>query len=182
MCPSLYSKSLCYLNTMITPKIRMDISQALKSIHITSPQIFYLFASWMTRDLWFPGTVTSSPKHFMYIKDLTGFKQRIYLQNDAKNRNLFRNKKWKICDFSSSHTAIQNHEVQVYRNRIDEHDQYELESQQIHLWFTNQRFEMLSPVVMYVDFEPAIDEKNKHKPIILSCLAMFRIPTIQTQL
>ena len=31
-------------------------------------------------------------------------------------------------------------------------------------------------------FESAIDEKNKHKPIMMSCLAVSRIPTIQTQL
>ena len=41
---------------------------------------------------------------------------------------------------------------------------------------------MPAPVVMYTDFESAIDEKNKHKPIMLSCLTMFRIPTIRTQL
>ena len=35
---------------------------------------------------------------------------------------------------------------------------------------------------MYVDFESAVDEKNKHKPIMLSCLAVSRIPAIQTQL
>ena len=38
------------------------------------------------------------------------------------------------------------------------------------------------PVVVYADFESAIDEKNKYKPIMLSCLAVSRIPTIQTQL
>ena len=38
------------------------------------------------------------------------------------------------------------------------------------------------PVVVYVDFKSAIDEKNKHKPIMLSGLAVSRIPTIHTQL
>ena len=41
---------------------------------------------------------------------------------------------------------------------------------------------MPAPVVVYADFESAIDEKNKHKSIMLSCLAVSRIPTIQTQL
>ena len=41
---------------------------------------------------------------------------------------------------------------------------------------------MPAPVVVYVDFESAIDEKNRHKPIMLSCLAVSRIPTIHTQL
>ena len=41
---------------------------------------------------------------------------------------------------------------------------------------------MQVPVIAYVDFESTINEKNRHKPIILSCLAMFRIPTIHTQL
>ena len=41
---------------------------------------------------------------------------------------------------------------------------------------------MSAPVVVYADFESANDEKNRHKPIMLSCLAMSRIPTIQTQL
>ena len=41
---------------------------------------------------------------------------------------------------------------------------------------------MPAPVVVYTDFESAIDDKNKHKPIMLSCLAVSRIPAIQTQL
>ena len=41
---------------------------------------------------------------------------------------------------------------------------------------------MPAPVVVYADFESAIDDKNKHKPIMLSCLAVSRIPAIQTQL
>ena len=85
-------------------------------------------------------------------------------------------------DLSGSQIAVINHEVQIHRDQIDECDQYELESQQTHLRYTNQRFEMPVPVVVYADFESAIDEKNKHKPIMLSCLAMSRIPTIQTQL
>ena len=101
---------------------------------------------------------------------MTGFKQHIYLQNDVKNRNLFRNKKCRFCDFFGYQTAVQNHEVQVHRDQIDECDQYELESQQTHLRFTNQRFEMEVPVVVYADFMSAINEKNKHKPIILSCV------------
>ena len=38
------------------------------------------------------------------------------------------------------------------------------------------------PVIVYADFESAIDEKNRHKPIMLSCLAVSRIPTIDSQL
>ena len=41
---------------------------------------------------------------------------------------------------------------------------------------------MSAPVVVYADFESAINEKNKHKFIMLSCLAVSRIPTTQTQL
>ena len=41
---------------------------------------------------------------------------------------------------------------------------------------------MPAPVVVYADFESAIDEKNKHKSIMLFCLAVSRIPTTQTQL
>ena len=37
-------------------------------------------------------------------------------------------------------------------------------------------------VVVYADFESAIDDKNKHKPIMLSCLAVSRIPAINSQL
>ena len=37
-------------------------------------------------------------------------------------------------------------------------------------------------VVVYADFESAIDDKNKHKPIMLSCLTVSRIPAIDTQL
>ena len=41
---------------------------------------------------------------------------------------------------------------------------------------------MPAPVVVYADFESAIDDKNIHKPIMLSCLAVSRIPAIDTQL
>ena len=57
----------------------------------------------------------------------------------------------------------------MHRDQIDERDQYKLESQQTHLRFTNQRFEIPALVGVYADFESAIDEKNKHKPIMLSC-------------
>ena len=52
----------------------------------------------------------------------------------------------------------------------------------IHLRFANQRLEIAAPVVLYADFESAIDDKSRYKPIILSCLAVSRIPAIQTQL
>ena len=116
-----------------------------------------------------PEDSNTIPNHFLYIKDLTIFKQWIYNQNDVKNRNLSRNEKCRFCDFFGSQTAVQIHEVQMHRDQIDERDQYELESQQTHLWFTNQQFEMQALVVVYADFESAIDEKNKHKPIMLSC-------------
>ena len=41
---------------------------------------------------------------------------------------------------------------------------------------------MPAPVVVYADFESAIDDKNRHKPIILSCLAVTRISAIDIQL
>ena len=41
---------------------------------------------------------------------------------------------------------------------------------------------MPAPVVVYADFESAIDDKNRHKPIMLSCLAVTRIPAIDIQL
>ena len=47
---------------------------------------------------------------------------------------------------------------------------------------TNQRFEIPPPIVVYADFESAIDDNYKHKPIMLSCLAVSRIPAIQTHL
>ena len=48
---SMSSKSLCYLDTMITPKIEMNISLALRLIQVTSPQVSYLFASWTTKEI-----------------------------------------------------------------------------------------------------------------------------------
>ena len=33
-------------------------------------------------------------------------------------------------------------------------------------------------VVVYADFESSIDEKNRHKPIMLFCLAVSHIPAI----
>ena len=41
---------------------------------------------------------------------------------------------------------------------------------------------MPAPVVVYADFESAIDDRNKHKPIMLSCLAVSHIPAIDSQL
>ena len=41
---------------------------------------------------------------------------------------------------------------------------------------------MPAPVVVNADFESAIDDKNRHKPIMLSCLAVSRIPAIDSQL
>ena len=41
---------------------------------------------------------------------------------------------------------------------------------------------MPTPIVVYADFESVIDDKNRHKPIMLFCLAVSRIPAINTQL
>ena len=122
------------------------------------------------------------PKHFLYIKDLSDFKHRIFRQSDARNNNLARNVKCKFCDFIGSQTAVQNHEVQVHHELMDDRDQYELSSEETRLRFINLRFEMPAPVVVYADFESAIDDKTRYKPIMLSCLAVSRIPTIDTQL
>ena len=45
-------------------------------------------------------------KHFLYVKDLSDFKHRIFRQSDVKNRNLSRNMKCRFCDFSGSQTAV----------------------------------------------------------------------------
>ena len=122
------------------------------------------------------------PKHFLYTKDLSDYKHRNFRQNDVKNRNLAGNVKCRFCDFFGSQTAVQNHEVQTHHELMDECDQYELSSEETHLRFTNKRYEMPVPVVVYADFESAIDEKNKHKPIMLTCLAVYRILNNPTQL
>ena len=122
------------------------------------------------------------PKHFLYIKDLSDFKHRIFLQSDAKHNNLARNVKCRFCDFFGSCKTVHAHEVQIHRDLINECDQYELSRDETRLRFTNQRYEMPAPVVVYANFESAIDEKNRHKPIMLSCLAVSRIPTIDSQL
>ena len=104
-------------------------------------------------------------------------------QSDAKNRHTARNAKCRFCDdFFGSHNAVHAHEVQAHRELVDESDQYDLSSEETRLRFTNQRYEMPAPVVVYADFESAIDDKNKHKPIMLSCLAISRIPVIDSQL
>ena len=97
------------------------------------------------------------PQHFLYIKDLSDFKHRIFRQSDAKNNNLARNMKCKFCDFFGSCRAVRAHEVQAHRDLINECDQYELSRDQTRLRFTNQRYEMPAPVVVYADFESAID-------------------------
>ena len=65
---------------------------------------------------------------------------------------------------------------------MDDRDLYELSNEEMRLRFTNQRYEMPAPIVVYADFESAIDDKNRYKPIMLSCLVMSRIPAIQTYL
>ena len=113
---------------------------------------------------------------------MSDFKHRIFCQSDAKNRHLARNVKYRFCDFFRSQRAFRTHEVQAHRKLMDDRDQYKLSSEETRLRFTNQQYEMLAPVVVYVDFESAIDDKNRHEPIMLSGLAMSHIPTIQTQL
>ena len=104
-------------------------------------------------------------------------------QSDAKNRLTARNAKCRFCDdFFGSRKAVHDHEVQAHQELVDESDQYDLSSEETRLRFTNKRYEMPAPVVVYADFESAIDDKNKHKPIMLSCLAVSRIPAIDTQL
>ena len=121
------------------------------------------------------------PKHFLYIKDSSDFKHRIFRQNDAKNRHTARNVKCRFCDdFFGSHKAVHAHEVQAHRELVNESEEYDLSSEETRLRFTNQRYEMPAPVVVYADFESAIDDKNRHKPIMLSCLAVSRIPAIDT--
>ena len=46
------------------------------------------------------------PKHFLYIKDLSDFKHRIFRQSNAKHNNLARNMKCKFCDFFGSCKAL----------------------------------------------------------------------------
>ena len=122
------------------------------------------------------------PKHFLYIKDLSDFKHRMIRRSDAKNENLSRNVQCRFCDFFGSHKTVHDHEVQVHRELVGESDKYDLSNEETRLRFTNQRYEMPAPVVVYADFESAIDDKNRHKPIMLSCLAVSRIPAIDNQL
>ena len=77
---------------------------------------------------------------------------------------------------------VHAHEVQTHRDQIDECELYDLRNKEPRLQFKNQRFEMPAPVVVYADSESAIHEDGKHKPIMLSCLAVLRIPAIQTEL
>ena len=72
--------------------------------------------------------------------------------------------------------------MQASSEQIDDCDQYELSSEDKRLRFTHQRFEITIPVVVYADFESAIDEKNRLKPIMLSCLTVSRTPDINTRL
>ena len=98
-----------------------------------------------------------------------------------KNRHTARNVKCRFCDdFFGSRKAVHAHEVQVHRELVNESEEYELANEETRLRFTNQRYEMPAPVVVYADFESAIDDKNRHKPIMLSCLAVSRIPAIDT--
>ena len=55
------------------------------------------------------------PKHFLYTKDLSDFKHRIFCQSDAKNRHLARNVKNRFCNFFKSETAVRVQKVQMHR-------------------------------------------------------------------
>ena len=67
------------------------------------------------------------PKHFLYIKDLSDFKHRIFRQSDAKNRHTARNVKCRFCDdFFGSRKAVHAHEVQVHRELVNESEEYDL--------------------------------------------------------
>ena len=123
---------------------------------------------------------TTLPKHFLFIKDLASFKRLILRRNDAKNNHLARTKKCRFCDFVGSASSVHTHEVQSHRDQIDECELYDLSNKDPHLRFVNQRYEMPAPIVVYADFESAIHEDGKHKPIMLSCLPVSRIPAIQT--
>lgn len=123
-----------------------------------------------------------TPKHFLYIKDLSDFKYRMTRQNDAKKRNTTRNVKFRFCDFFGSVAFLHAQKGQAHRELVDESDQYELTNEETRLRFTNQRYEIPAPVVVYADFESAIDDKNRHRLIMLSCLAVSRIPDTDLQL
>ena len=41
---------------------------------------------------------------------------------------------------------------------------------------------MFNPMVVYADFEPSIDGKGIHRPIMLTCLAVSQIPSIKSEL
>ena len=101
-----------------------------------------------------------------------------YLNIVEKRREMRRNKAFERLD----RKAVHAHEVQAHRELVDESDQYELSNEETRLRFTNQRYEMPAPVIVYADFESAIDDKNRHKPVMLFCLAVSRIPAIDTQL
>ena len=117
----------------------------------------------------------------LVFKDLSDFKHHIFRQSDTKKYHLARNAKCRFCDdFFGSRNAVHDHEVQAHRELVDESDQYDLSNEETRLLFTNQRYEMPAPVIVYADFESAIDDKNNHKPIMLSCLAVSRIPPIDS--
>ena len=79
-------------------------------------------------------------KHFLYIKDLSDFKHRMFRKSDTKNiRNLARNVKCRFCDdFFGSRKAVHDHEVQAHRELVNESDQYDLANEETRLRFTNQ--------------------------------------------
>ena len=121
--------------------------------------------------------ITRFDRLILVFKNLSDFKHRIFRQSDARNRHTARNVKCRFCDdFFGSRKAVHDHEVQAHRELVNESEEYELSSEETRLRFTNKRYEIPAPVVVYADFESVIDDKNRHKPIMLSCLAVSRIP------
>ena len=78
-------------------------------------------------------------------------------------KNLSRNAKCRFCNdfFGSRKAVLMIIKYRYIENFVDESDQYDLSNEETRLRFTNQRYEMPAPVVVYADFESAIDDKNK---------------------
>lgn len=121
-------------------------------------------------------------KHFVYIKDAKVFSA--YVTNGSDTKHNYRPSQKVFCRwclYSNCKSNVLKHEIRCHPEKVPESERYILESGDSRLRWTNQRYQMYAPVVMYADFESSINEQGEHNPIMLSVACVSRIPNVQTE-
>ena len=122
----------------------------------------------------------SEMKHFMYIKDIDGFKKYMLRYSEYKSHHFVGISKCHYCDdYYGTKTQILRHEILIHPEFVKESEKYKLIKKR--LIFKDGRYAMPSPIVVYADLESFSDNNGTIKPIMLSCLSVSRIPKIESE-